>query len=323
MSFFTSVTRVAVAAVAAMALSTQAVFAQDLVGVKIGYVPSASAAPLLSPRASEIFAKHGLKLELSQVNSGAAAVPLLLNGQLDFTISDPAAVILAVKQGVPVGIAAGLVVCPPEAERDYTAIIVKADSPLQSAADLSGKTMGIFGLNGLAHVLSLAAIDNLGGSSDQVKFASVPLPQVIQTLEGGSVDAGFIVEPFLTQGIDEGKVRILINPYAAAQPGTPQALYIGSRSLVEAKPEVLEKFVAASSELNLSVRTNKDELVAGLRGLGNLSDDVISKMRLPNFPADETEALAGLQGVIDFMVKYKVLGEPVAVEDIVLSAAKQ
>lgn len=322
MSVLAPFARMVTAGIVALSLSAAAA-AQELLPVKIGYVPAASAAPLLSPNAAAIFEKYGLKLELSQVNSGAAAVPLLLNGQLDFTISDPAAVILAVKQGVPVGIAAGLVVCPPEPERDYTAIIVRADSPLQSAADLSGKTMGIFGLNGLAHVLSLAAIDNLGGASGDVKFASVPLPQVVQTLEGGSIDAGFIVEPFLTPAVEEGKVRILINPYAAAQPGTPQALYISSRSVIETKPDTFEKFVAAANELNLSVRNSKEELVAGLRAVGNLSDEVIAKMRLPNFPADENEALAGLQGVIDYMVKYKVLDEQIAIEQVVLSSTGQ
>ncbi len=322
MNRFANVVRLAAVGIATFALSLGSVHADALIPVKVGYIPSASAAPLMSPIAESVFKKHGLKLELVQVNSGAAAVPLLLNGQLDFTISDPAAVLLAVKQGVPVGIAAGLVVCPPEAAKDYTAVIVRADSPIKTAKDLSGKTVGIFGLNGLAHVLTLAAIDNLGGTSADVKFASVPLPQTVQAVESGTVDAGFIVEPFLTPAVEAGKVRILFNPYAAAQPGTPQALYIASRNIVKTKPELFNKFVAAANELNQAMVKNPADLVAGLKALGTVPDDVMGKMRMPNFPATEKEALAGLQGVIDYMVKYKVLQEPIAIDKVVLSTAK-
>ena len=288
--------------------------------IKVGYVPAASAAPLLSPVAAGVFKKHGLVLETVQVNSGAAAVPLLLNGQLDATTSDPVAVVLAVSQGVPVGIAAGEVVCPQDPNQDYTGVLVRKDSKILSAKDLNGTTLGIFGLKGLAHLLTLAAIDKLGGDSSSVNFATVPLPQAIQTLENSRVDAVFVVEPFMTTAVGSGSVRILINPFSAALPGNPQALYMGSRKFADEKPAAYRSFVAAVNELNLIMHKDREQVVAGLRKLKNVPEALIEKIRLPQFPATEQESLAGLQGVIDLMNKYKFIQKPVALDQVILAA---
>jgi NitT/TauT family transport system substrate-binding protein len=206
--------------------------ADGTTAITVGTSPTLSNAGLYYADSGGSFAKNDLKVKLSPLQSGAAAVPLLLNGQLGVAASDPVAAIVSVSKGVPVTIVAPGNVGPSDPAADSSALLVKAGSPVKSIKDLEGGTVAVNALNSLSEIATKAAIDKNGGDSSKVKFVELPLPQMVDAADRGQVDAVLVNEPFTTQGLRSG-LRRLASPLSEALPRVPLVVYISARPYVE------------------------------------------------------------------------------------------
>ena len=286
--------------------------------ITVGTSPTLSNAALYYAKSAGYFAEQKLDPTISPVQSGAAAVPLLLNGQLQFTAADPVAAIVAASKNVPITVVAPGNVASGDPATDATAILVKGDGPIGSVRELAGHTVAVNALGGLSHLTALRTIDQESGDSSAVKFVELPLPQMVDAVSRGQVDAAVVNEPFATVGTDAG-LRKIAAPFAVALPGVPQLVYIAAKPYAAQHPEVVKAFSAAIMRANGYLAEHPDEVRTIGRTSTQTPPEQLDKIVLPTY-TDQPLDRAVLGSLMDLMVRYRVLTAPIDLDGLLSTA---
>lgn len=291
--------------------SSPAASSQGQVKITVGGGVGAFMAPLTT----DSFAQQGLAITRQPVNSGSAAVPLLLNGQLQFSATDASGALQAISKGVPLKIVATAAVSGTNASTDSTAVLVKNGSPIRSAADLAGKKVAVNAIGNISQLSAAAAIDALGSDSSKVHFVEFPPHAMNDAVAQGAVDAEVTSEPGIVQGQSAG-LRTLFSPMSQALPGVPLFVYVTSAAYAAQHPDVVQKFARAMTAANQYAAAHSDFVRAYAQKASNLTAAQAAGFILPQFlPA--TVDKAGLQKIVDLMTKYKALIVPVDLDKAV------
>lgn len=281
-----------------------------LTPIAVSTSPSAGNASLYLPIQDGSYEEAGLDVKPEVLQSGSQAVPLLLNGQLQFAASDPISAIVAISQGTPIVIVANGNVVPEDAAADPNGAIIAADSPFSGLPDLNGQTVGINAINGFAQISLKAAIDEAGGDSSTVEWVELPIPEMQATVGRGTVAAAMTTEPYITaaKAPDSGVKPLPDGGIAAAVGGLPQLVYIASADYVENNPETVDAFVAAVDAASAQL-ADDDALVREIAKTSTaVPPEVIDQMTVPGFGPLTMDQLDSLQ---ELMVRYGALEEPV------------
>ena len=278
-----------------------------MTALQVGTSPSVSNVSLyLAGESGGSLAKHNLSMTPMVVTSGAQAVPLLLNGQLQFTAADPLGAMVAIQNGTPIVLVASGNVAGADAEHDNTGFLASPDSGITSdGASFEGKTVAVNVLGSLAFISAKAEIDGAGGDSSKVKFVEIPIPQQAEAVSNGTVDATLTAEPFLTAGLDAGLDKPLAG-LSLVLPGVPQVVYITSQQYAQEHPDVVRAFADSITEANQQLIDNPTE-IKRIAATSTATDPAtLDKIVLPAFdpPTIQIDILNQLQ---DLMVKYGVL----------------
>jgi NitT/TauT family transport system substrate-binding protein len=269
--------------------------------IKVGTSPALSNISLYyAASPGGIFSKHNLNMTPQVVQSGAQAIPLLLNGQLQFTAADPLSTMVAIQKHVPLVIVASGNTAGINAAHDNTGLIVKPS--ITSVADLAGKTIAVNGLNGLAEVSTKAAIDAKGGDSSKVNFVELPIPQMQSAVQAGTVAGAVTTEPFLTAATRAG-LTDLLPVLSISTPGVPQIVYIASKSYVASNPDVVKAFTDSITEANMAVTNNPSLIKTVAAKSTTIPLATLNKVILPVFDPP-TVKIAILSKLQNLAVKY-------------------
>src|SRR5207244_13112082 len=111
-------------------------------------------------------------------------------------------------------------------------------SPARATQTTSANT-----INNILDVTIREALRKRGASSD-FHFVEIPFPEAVQALNAGRVDAAWVVEPFLTQGLVGGDRRVLAN-YEAVAPSLPIATFFTTKQYADRNPRVVTAFRSA------------------------------------------------------------------------------
>jgi ABC-type nitrate/sulfonate/bicarbonate transport system substrate-binding protein len=126
-------------------------------------------------------------------------------GAIDLASGSANGVIFAAAEGVTAKMIASI---SRESSRAFsTTFYVKADSPIQSVADLKGKTVGVNGFFTSGHLWLKAALEKQGLAESDVKITPVPFPAMQEALDAGKIDLGMFPQPFAALLERQAKVR--------------------------------------------------------------------------------------------------------------------
>jgi NitT/TauT family transport system substrate-binding protein len=284
---------------------TAATSSEDAVRpVVLGANPITDLAPLWVADEQGMFAEHGMDVRIETGAGGAALIPGVVSGQSQFTFVNPTTLYVALEQGLDLVVVSGLTSSTNEVGADAGALIVPADSPIQSARDLEGSTIAINTLNSIVSTVTRQSIRKAGGDPDAVQWAEIPFGDMPAQLASGNVDAMFSVEPFLSTSLGSG-MRAIAWPYVDTAPDVPIALAITSRQLAEEDPELVADFTAALEDAVEYATDNPDEARRIASTYTQLSPEELAMINLPawsteiNRAAAETLAeLAVMDGII-------------------------
>lgn len=145
-----------------------------------------------------------------------------------------------------------------------TKILVKADSGINSIADLKGKTIGVSSLAGSEAVtakraLYAAGVDVSAGSND-VTFAVYSVTDQPVALQNGAVDAIATPDPVATNAEKEYGLNILLDT-ATTQPYADEYCCVSfvSKELAEKHPEIAAAYTRAVLKASAWVAENPEE----------------------------------------------------------------
>lgn len=137
-----------------------------------------------------------------------AAAPLaeaLNAGAIDAGIIGDAPLLFVLASGAPVK-----AVAVDKSDPYGTALLVRPDAPLHSAADLKGKRIAT-GRGSIGHHLALKALDQAGLSEKDVELRFLGPVDAKIALANGSVDAWATWEPYTALAESSGQGRVLVN----------------------------------------------------------------------------------------------------------------
>lgn len=280
--------------------------ADGLTEVSVGTIPAVLSAPLFLGIEEGIFEKHGLELEVSFADGGAAVIPSVLSGENQFGYSNSVSQLAALGEGLPLEIVHSSWAPHAEVEDDDHGILVDPDSGIEEPADLEGKNIAVNTLQNIGEVHIRKAFEDLGIDDESLSWTQLPFPDMAEALERGDVDAIWVSEPFRTPAMDDG-LELLMSAGAQAFPEQVGGYYSTSAKYAGENPEVVEAFQDAMTEVN-EFATDNPELVreVAVEEMG-IDEDVAQRMTLPLFPNDDD--LEALESYAEYAVKFGILQE--------------
>ncbi len=91
-----------------------------------------------------------------------------------------------------------------------TAILVRPDSPLKTAADLKGKSIAT-NRGSIGHFVTLKALDSVGLTADDIQLRFIPPAEAKLALTQGSVDAWATWDPYTALAETSKHARVLVS----------------------------------------------------------------------------------------------------------------
>lgn len=121
-----------------------------------------------------------------------------------------------------------------------TAVIVRPDATLRTAADLKGKNIGTT-RGSIGHFVTLKALAAAGLAPNDVNFRFLPPADTITALASGSVDAWATWEPYTAVAETTGRGRVLVNGRGL---WSGLSYLAATDAAIASKQEVLRDFLA-------------------------------------------------------------------------------
>ncbi|GCB44279.1 ABC transporter substrate-binding protein [Streptomyces sp. NL15-2K] len=257
--------------------------------VKVGLIPIVDVAPLYLGQQKGIYSKHGLKLEITTAQGGAAIVPGVASGQFQFGFSNVTSLMVAQSNNVPVKAVANAIASTGVEGKDFSGLTVKQDSPIKSPKDLEGKKVAINTLKNINETAVRASVRKAGGDPDKVKFVELAFDQMPAALDSGQIDAAQVVEPALATIKSQGG-RVIASPLVDVAPDLTVAMYFTSTQYAQQNPEVVKKFQAATAEALAYADAHPDEARQVVTTYTKIPAAVLEKVTLPKWPAEPNRA---------------------------------
>lgn len=290
----------------------------ELTPIDVGVIPIGDVASIYVGEAEGIFEEHGLDLTLTQAQGGAAIVPGVQSGDLDFGFSNVVSLVIARDQGLPIkGVATGPQTTG-EPDEDFAAVMVPEGSGVESMADLEGMTVAVNTLNNINHLMLNEGVRQAGGDPSAVDVVEVAFPDMVGQLESGNVEAITAVEPFVTIGETSGFERIY-GFFAEPVEDLSVSAYFTTEEKIEQEPEIVEAFTAAMKESQQFSEDNPEIVRETLPEYTTIDPEILGDLAIPRFPQEHHRG--SLQEVIDAADLFDLISEPVEVEGLLTNDA--
>jgi NitT/TauT family transport system substrate-binding protein len=259
----------------------------ELTSVSAAVIPIADTAAIWLGVDQGFFEDEGLDVKIETAGGGAAIVPGVVSGDYDFGFSNYVSLMFANSQfgadsPMSMSVVANGVTASEDLEKDFGGVVVSADSDIQTAADLEGRSVSVNTLANIGDSTVSQIVTDDGGDASTIDFVEVGFPDAPAALENGQVDAAWIVEPFLTQAVEAG-ARVLFYNFNGFDPELDVAGYFTSAQTIQEKPEVVDAFRTAMNRSLDYANENPDEVRRILGTYTEIDAELIEKIALPRF----------------------------------------
>jgi NitT/TauT family transport system substrate-binding protein len=278
----------------------------ELTEITVGVLPIAPSVGIYYGIENGVFEDHGLDVELSTSNAGAAMLPAVNTQQLEFAIGNPNSVLNANDRGLDMRIITGYSNSLAEGD-DIAGVVTTADSGIEDWPDLEGHTVSVNALQTQGDLTIMESVDQAGGDPDAVEFSEMPFPDMEAQLEQGNTDAIWVPEPFLSRALDNEDHQLVGYSFQDAIPGMPTMVSFSSGEYVEENPEVAQAFSDAMSESLQMAEDDPDGVRALLPEFIDLPEEAAENLRMEELDAEiRTEQL---EEAGELMVKFDFISD--------------
>lgn len=256
----------------------------------------------------------GVSVEWTEFQSGPPLLEALNVGSIDIGRTGDAPPVLAQAAGAP------LVYIGGSAPKDRSsAVLVKADSPIQSVADLRGKKVA-YAKGSSANYLIVRVLETAGLTLDDIESVYLAPSDARSAFEQGNVDAWAIWDPFYAAAQGQSEVRVIRDSVGLV---ANRDFYLASNTFVEQGAEIIAAIEAETKEVAGWAEANPSEVVkilSPLLGIDAPILDVVTKRRNYSFEPFDDAMLAEQQQIADTFSELKLIPKAVNVKDIVWEA---
>ncbi|GAA1211728.1 ABC transporter substrate-binding protein [Rhodoglobus aureus] len=251
--------------------------------ITVGVIPIVDTAPLWLGVEKGFFSDEGLDVTVQPTTGGAASVPGVVGGSYDFAFGNYVSGMVANDQGLALKyVANGNTTA---GDPDFGAVIVPADSDIQTPADLSGKIVAVNNLQNIGDTTIRTVVDDDGGDSSTIKFVEVSFPDAEAAVANEQVDAAWILAPFLNSAVANG-ARVITYNFSDFNPNLDVAGYFTTLDTFENKPELVAAFATAMNKSLEYSDNNPDEVKQIVTTYTKMTMEQLDAMVLPKFNVD-------------------------------------
>ncbi|SFL42887.1 ABC transporter substrate-binding protein [Geodermatophilus ruber] len=256
----------------------------ELRQVTAGLLPVAVTGALQAGIDQGFFEERGIELTIETGQGGAALLPAVASGEMEFATSNPVSLLQARGEGLDVRVVGHWTSTRAEGE-DVNGVVARGDSGITSAAGLAGKRIAVNTLNGMGQLTIDEAVRKDGGDPSGIQYVELPFPDMPAALEAGNVDAVWVPEPFLTRLVDAGHT---IASYSSQEsvPGHPTQLFFTSGQLAESDPELVADFTEALEETLVWADENPDAVRTAAEEFMEAPAGSMANIKIENFGTD-------------------------------------
>lgn len=283
--------------------------------LRIGLQKSSTLTTVLRTRGTleTLLAPLGVKVSWNEFSSGLPLLEALNLGNIDVS-ADVADTVPVFAQAA----GASLTYVAQEAPSPSAqAIVVRADSPIRSVADLKGKRVGFAKAAGV-HFLLIAALDKAGLDFKDIEPAYLAPADGRAAFERGAIDAWVVWDPFLAAVQKQAAVRVIADGKDIA---SYQRYYLASTRYAQARPDVLRVFFDELRKAGQWVKQHPKEAAQLLSPVWGLDADIVEQANLRRSYEVRpvlASALSEQQRIADAFLNEKLLPKRVNALDVPL-----
>lgn len=276
--------------------------------ITLGTMTVADTAPVQLAIDKGLFKAEGLTVKTQVIQGGAAGIPLLKSGRLDFSFGNYVSLFTAGTKDPgfkPKIVAEGF----RSASKTHT-LMVRGDSPYKTISDLAGKKIAVNTKRNISTLLIRAAGTPAGVRFDEDKeFVEVAPPAMEQALKSKSVDAVQAIEPFGTQMAESMGARMVADLATGKTADLPIAGYAATEKFVKENPKTVAAFQRALQKAQGMAADRKVvEAVLPTYAKG-INAKVAASMSMGTYPTSLDAA--ALQRVADLMSEFQYVDKPI------------
>jgi NitT/TauT family transport system substrate-binding protein len=282
--------------------------------VTVGIIPIADVGPVYLGIDKGFFREEDLDVELQPFEGGAAVIPAVAKGDVQFAFGNAVSLAFAQQRGIDFqyvteGVQGGAT------EQDSTnGLIVHGESDIRTPQDLEGKTFAVNALNSLGEVTIKTALEKEGVDVSDLKFVEVPFPDMIPALERKQFDVAWATEPFISGALAAGHRKIL-DPMVATHPRLTLAAYFASTDFIEGEPEVVAQFERAMNRSLDYAAAHPEEAREAIKRNTEIPAEVADQMPLPHWTSELNAE--SIRVLLEQCEKYGYFDDEIDVEAIV------
>jgi NitT/TauT family transport system substrate-binding protein len=295
-----SATAMIAGCVAICAVPTRA-RAQANTAIRVGIQPVEAAAAVYYARDMGFFANAGLGVDIQPMQNTPAIAAAIASNAIDIGFITVDVLAALHEKSIPI-----VAIAPANEYESPTtlrtnALVLAANSPVQQAKDLNGKTIAVAGLHTLSETAARVWIDRNGGDSTTVKFVELPFPGMSAALASDRVDGAWVVEPFIGAATKSG--RVLAYGFDGVSKHFINAVWFADPTWANAHVDAVRRFASAMHVT--AIWANKNQVKSGelLAKYTSIDPGVVAVMARVHYPEQMTAAL--MQPLIDASAKYQ------------------
>ncbi|WP_238598396.1 ABC transporter substrate-binding protein [Saccharothrix sp. ALI-22-I] len=217
--------------------------------ITLGLLPILDVASVHVAIKKGYFQEEGLEVEPKIIQGGAAAIPGLIEGSLDITFGNWVSFITAEsKQAAKAVDGLKLINDGYQAKPEMFLILAKADSSIKSPKDLEGKTIAINTFKNIAELTAKATLQANDVDPAKVTFKEFPFPDMEAAVQNGTVDAAFMVEPFISKAQRVSGQITVLDAASGPTAAIPIAGYGTTGKFVKENPNTVAAFQRAMAK---------------------------------------------------------------------------
>lgn len=285
--------------------------------ITVAITPVSTSACVQVTQERGAFTDAGLAVELAPAPpTSSAQVAQVINGQITVGLGAYTGVIAAVSTGLPVVItnASDYAYANGDGQAS-SAVLVSADSPIKSFADLEGKIVAVNSLQGTWELAIREAIEKDGGDPSKVNLTAVSFSDQGTALKAGRVEAILSPQPLVSALTAEG-IRSIGDPFPVAldAPAPVNAVMFMSKKFVGDDPEAATAFVDTMIKGSAWCNDHPNEMLEAIARITKIPQQALAAAPLPVFGAEIDSAET--KTWIDLLQKYGVIENAPAPEDV-------
>jgi len=274
----------------------------ELIPVTVGLLQIAPHAAMQLAIDEGIFEEHGLDVTIQLGQGGAALLPAVSSGSIQFAVGNPLSVLVAASQGLEMKIVAGY--SHQEQGVPASGLVVRGDSGIASFKDLEGKTVAVNAVNTLGDLGTMGLVEQDGGDPEAVKFTEIAFPDQLAQLEQGNIDAAWIPEPFISAALATDGMEYLGNTFDVI-PGLYSTVTFTSASYADANPDVVKAFAEGVADATAFAMENDDLNREAIVAYTGMPAEVVGDLQLEVLSGDLDRGI--LEDLTALAMKYGFL----------------